>query len=278
MPTFARRTIMPANLMVLLTGWLFAQSRELKFEVAVIKPSGPDARTQIQPQPDGDLRVTNGTLKMLISMAYNDVRDNQISGGPKWIDSDRYDILAKAERSDSASASPDPAKLSEDEIRTIQSQVQQRLRVLLAERFSLVVHRETREAPVYALVVGKNGPKLQPAQDDSTRSMRGGRGIITAQNVPLQILTNLLVNQLGRPVVDQTGLKGGFDFKLEWTPDPGLRGSTGAPGGADAPAATDPSGPSLFTAIQEQLGLRLESQKGPIEMIVIDRAERPSEN
>ena len=107
-----------------------------------------------------------------------------------------------------------------------------------------------------------------------------GRGQLSGEGVQLQMLTQVLSNQLGRPVIDRTGLKGNFDFKLEWTPDPGQSAGPfgGGPPGADAPPPPDPNGPSIFTALQEQLGLRLESQKGPVEILVIDRVEKPSEN
>jgi uncharacterized protein (TIGR03435 family) len=106
-----------------------------------------------------------------------------------------------------------------------------------------------------------------------------GRGQFSGQGVQLEMLTRSLSSQLGRPVIDRTGLKGNFDFKLEWTPDPGQSFAFGGgPPGADAPPPPDPNGPSIFTAVQEQLGLRLESQKGPVEMLVIDKVEKPSEN
>jgi len=162
---------------------------------------------------------------------------------------------------------------------------------LLADRFQLTLHRETKEQSVYALLVAKNGPKLQESQTKDGQAkegtgprgpmMRMGRGELSGQGVALDMLTRTLSSQLGRTVIDRTGLKGNFDFKLTWTPDPGQ--SAGPPGGgpppgADAPPPPDPNGPSIFTALQEQLGLRLESQKGPVEMLVIDRVEKPSEN
>jgi uncharacterized protein (TIGR03435 family) len=133
-------------------------------------------------------------------------------------------------------------------------------------------------------VIGKNGFKLQESDTKGAPGPRGmmrmGRGQFTGQAVQLRMLTQALSSQLGRPVIDRTGLTGSYDFKLEWTPDPGQSGpfGGGGPPGADAPPPPDPNGPSLFTAVQEQLGLRLESQKGPVEMLVIDRVEKPSEN
>jgi uncharacterized protein (TIGR03435 family) len=257
----------------------------LTFEVASIKPNiGDDHRFFIQMQPGGGLRTTGSTLKMLLTLAY-DVREFQISGGPGWINTERYDIVAKAERSAAAENVPDdPRKMTDEQRKTVADQMRERLRALLAERFQLTLHRETKEQSVYALVVAKSGSKLQESQMKEGDAGRGrmmmGRGQFSGQGVALQMLTQSLSNQLGRPVIDRTGLKGNFDFKLEWTPDPGQSGGPfgGGPPGADAPPPPDPNGPSIFTAVQEQLGLRLESQKGPVEMLVIDKVEKPSEN
>jgi len=258
----------------------------LTFDVASVKPSATDdRRSMIQIQPGGSFRTSGSTLKMLLTFAY-DVRDFQIIGGPGWITTDRFDIVAKPERSAGAENPPDdPRKMTEEQRKTVGDQMRERLRALLAERFQVVLHREAKEQSVYALVVAKGGPKLQPAQAKEPTGPRGpmmrmGRGELSGQGVELEMLTRTLSSQLGRTVIDRTGLTGNFDFKLTWTPDPGQ--SAGPPGGlppgADAPPPPDPNGPSVFTALQEQLGLRLESQKGPVEMLVIDRVEKPSEN
>ena len=256
------------------------------FEVASIKPSsGDEHRIGFQFLPGGGLRTTGASLKMLITFAY-DVRDFQVSGGPAWITSERYDILAKAESGSANDAPADPRNLNDVQFKTARELVGQRLQALLAERFKLVIHRETKEQPVYALVVAKNGPKLTASDAQSgnrNRRMMMGRGVINAQGMDLSMLANTLSNQLGRPVVDRTGLTGHYDFKLEYTPDPGQAGGGpfgGAPPppGVQAPPPPDPNGPSIFTALQEQLGLRLESTKGPVEMIVIDSVEKASEN
>ncbi len=267
----------------MLFGQVAAPSKEpLKFEVASIKPSSADDhRVMIQFQPGGGLRTSGTTLKALLTFAY-DVRDFQISGGPGWINSDRFDVMAKAERGDSDAPPPDPRSMSDAQIRTMREQMQERLQNLLADRFQLAIHRETKEQSVYALVVGKGGSKLKVSEvkaGERRRMMRMGRGQITGEGVQLEMLTNTLSGQLGRPVIDRTELTGPFDLKLEWTPDPGQ-----GPGGPfagppqDGQPAPDPNGPSLFTAIQEQLGLKLESSKGPVEVIVIDKVEKPSEN
>jgi bla regulator protein blaR1 len=280
-----KSTIALASLMILATGRTFAQSSAapLTFEVASIKPSsGDEHRVAMMFQPGGGFRATGATLKMLLTLAY-DVREFQISGGPNWISSDRFDITARPERS--ASQEPptnDPRPMSDSQRKTMQEQMAQRLQALFADRFQLVVHRETKEQQVYALVVGKNGSKLQPTQGTGERQgmMRMGRGQVDGQGISVDNLAHALSNQLGRPVMDRTGLKGNFDIKLQWTPDPGQSATPlgGAPPPGVEPPPSDPNGPSLFTAIQEQLGLRLESQKGPVEMIVIDRVEKPSDN
>jgi uncharacterized protein (TIGR03435 family) len=207
-------------------------------------------------------------LRQLIEFAYH-VDKFQISGGPGWFESQGFDVLAKPPQS--AEADAGTRQLSNDQ----RNQLRRRLQALLAERFQLVVHRETKEMPVYALVVAKNGPKLKESTKE--RDMGGMPGRVTAEGTPMEGLAEYLTGMLKRPVLDRTGLKGTYDFKLEWTPDPGGLGKLDEEkaGGASAP---DPSGPSIFTALQAQLGLKLESQKGPVEFIVIDRAEKPSAN
>jgi uncharacterized protein (TIGR03435 family) len=262
-----RGTIAGVALMVNLVSGLWSQaaSPAPAFEVATIKPAAPDARGSfIRIMPGGALQVTNMPLRMLLTFAY-DVRDFQVSGGPGWVGSERYDINAKSEPSAGAqTVSDDPRKMTDDQRKTAGQ---------------LAIHHETKEAPIYALVVAKNGPKLQESQEGAGPSLMGrARGQFEGKGALMEMLANVLSMQVGRPVVDKTGLTGKYDFKLEWTPDPGQGpGPLGIPG-PDAPPPTDPNGPSLFAAVQEQLGLRLESTKGPVETIVIDRVEKPSEN
>lgn len=275
--------------LALAAGFLVAQSpsEPLQFEVASIKPSaGDERRVGFQIQPGGGFRAMGANVKLLIGFAY-DVRDFQISGGPGWINSDRYDILAKAERAASSDDPPaDPRALSDAQRKTMQEQLRERVQALLADRFQLKIHRESKEAPVYALLVGKNGPKFKPSEIPAGVERRGpmlrmSRSEISGQGVQLDMLATTLSNLLGRPVIDRTDLKGAFDIALQWTPDPGQAGAMFGgppPPGVQAPPPPDPNGPSIFTAVQEQLGLRLESQKGPVEMIVIDRVEKPSDN
>lgn len=203
----------------------------------------------------GGLTATNATLKFLITFAY-DVRDHQISAGPSWFDTERYDIVAKGPIDHPTVA-----------------QNRQMLQTLLADRFQLRLLRETKELPEYALVVEKNGPKLhQP--EGAGNGMRIGRGRITTQAISMDHFAGNLGKLLGRTVVDKTGLQGNFAFTLEWTPDASQPMGVLGP----SPAVPDDSGPSIFTALQEQLGLKLEPQKGPVEIFVIDHVEKPSEN
>jgi bla regulator protein blaR1 len=157
------------------------------------------------------------------------------------------------------------------------------LRVLLEDRFQLRVRRETREMPVYALVVEKGGSKLTLHTGEPPlpgQAIRQGRGMFSVKKGGLALLTAQLERQLARVVIDRTGLVGDYDYTLEWTPEPGQGGaeSLGLPPQAEPIAPVDLKGPSIFTALQEQLGLKLESQKGPVEIIVIERVEKPSEN
>ena len=203
----------------------------------------------------------NITVKKLMQSAYR-LKDFQISGAPAWLGSDLYDINAK----------PEAPVQWEQMLQMIQS--------LLADRFQLVIRRETKEIPGYALIVAKNGPKLKPADEAAPKMIRIRRGLLTAPQAQMATLADQLSNFLGRNVVDKTGLTGQYDVKLEWVPDEyqvAMFGGMGVPEGFGAPAA-DWHGPSLFTALEEQLGLKLESQKGPVEMFAIERVERPSAN
>jgi uncharacterized protein (TIGR03435 family) len=227
-----------------------------QFDVASIKPHRSGTISfSMRPTPGGGLVYTNVTLRDCIQAAYG-VRDDQISGGPGWICSDRFDIVAKA-------ASPVP-----------DSQVMLMLRSLLEDRFKLTIHRDTKTLPLYRLVVAKGGPKVHEVEEGET-SIRGDRGKLTAQKISMRQLADFLARRLNAKVIDSTGLNGVFDVRLDWTPD--ANETTGKPtfGPAEQPTTT---GPSLFTALQDQLGLRLQADKGPAEVIIIDKAEKPSEN
>jgi uncharacterized protein (TIGR03435 family) len=260
------------------------------FEVASIKPNrSADMRIGIRFMP-GRFTTTGATVKQLITLAY-DVRDFQVSGGPSWISTDKYDIDAK----EPDALADELAKLTPDQRH---EKMELLIQSLLADRFQLKVSHGTKELPVYALVVAKNGPKIQEAKPGDTYPngmkgpdgralghggiMRMGSGQFTGQGVPMIFLVQQLSQQLGRTVVDQTGLKGNYDFTLKWTPDQTAPGMIMVPPGGgpgpDNPPSPDSSGPSIFTAVQEQLGLKLESTKGRVEIIVIDHVEKPSEN
>ena len=235
------------------------------FEVASIKQNtSGDHRIMFQITPGGRLVATNASAKMLITMSYN-LKPHQLEGGPNWLDSDKYDITAKAE----GAADRDQIKLM------IQS--------LLADRFKLAFHRETKEMPIYALVQGKNGPRLHASEatgGEAKSQVRIGRGQIDLQSATMAGLADALSTLVGRNILDRTGITGNYDIKLEWTPgeseSPLFKGPPdGAGGGAPAPEG---NGPSVFTAVQEQLGLKLESQKGPVEMLVIDHIEKATGN
>jgi bla regulator protein blaR1 len=260
------------------------------YEVASIKPNksgGNMVRMMIR--PDG-LSAMGGTLQMLIENAY-EIQYFQIVGAPKWVSSDRYDIEAKMDGAEMERLKT----LSQDESRLESKRM---LQALLVNRFQLVVHRETKELPGYALVIAKGGSKLHEAKPGDTYPngikgpdgkpgtglmiMGGNGGPVTGQGISVESLTRLLSQQLGRTIVDETGLKGNYDFTLQWTPDERAGPMPGAPQGGgsrsdDAPPL-DSSGASIFTAIQEQLGLKLEARKVPVEMLVIDHVEAPSEN
>lgn len=268
-------------------------ARSLVYDVVSIKPNkSDDNKTRMGYSPDG-FSATESNLQMLLMEAYG-VNPHQISGAPDWLNSERYDIEAKI---DSATAD-ELFKLNQNERRV---ERQRMLQALLADRFRLMVHSEIKELPVFELVVAKGGPKFHAAKPGDTypngmklpdghggaHLMFMGRGELTAQGLPLETLVRELSLQLGRTVIDKTGLTGEYDFSLKWTSDVTVgafgerlapRGTEGSQPGTGDTSEPETSGPSIFTAIQDQLGLKLESQKGPVEILVIDRVEKPSAN
>ena len=198
----------------------------------------------------------SASLAILVSVAYQ-TEGYRLVGLPSWGDSQFYEVAAKAE-GDGA--------LTDDQFRQV-------LQALLAERFQLKFHREVREIPVYALVIDKNGPKVEKSAPDAVYSRKIGRGQLRASRYQMTAFAGWLTGQVGRRVVDLTGLKGFYEVQLEWTPDQtALLDRDGA-------APPDSGGPSIFTALREQLGLKLESRKNhPIEMLIIDHVEKPGEN
>ena len=274
-----------------------AAAIKFEFDVASVKPSNPNAVGGFMTIPgpgavSDTFSVKNLTPIMLIRSACGipmGAADSRIAGAPSWLSSEKYDVEAKID----SSVVEQLKKLSPDQRSLAQ---QHMLQALLADRFKLVIHRETKELPMYTLVIAKNGPKLQESKPEDAPPQDGGRGRggrggnwlrmtgrggpITGHMAAVADLSELLSVLLGRPVQDKTGLTGKYDFTLQWTPDEGQQGPNfpGDSAGASAPAAPESNGPSIFTALQEQLGLKLESGKGPVEIIVIDHVERPSGN
>jgi uncharacterized protein (TIGR03435 family) len=225
------------------------------FEVASIKPSNADPSSSGIHTRHGKLNANNVTLKRCIMGAYG-IGPHQIFGGPDWLDSDRFEIAAKADQ-----PTDDDAVL----MGMLQS--------LLADRFKLAIHRETRTISAFLLVAAKKGPKLERAEGgeaSTNASTTNIRALIDARNTTMDRFAEVLSRQMDLPVVNRTGLEGVFNLKLQWTLENAkpIKPASG----------TTTEGPSIFTAIQEQLGLRLLSQKAPVEVVVVEHAERPSEN
>jgi uncharacterized protein (TIGR03435 family) len=259
----------------------------LYFEAASVRPNrSGEQGSSIRRQPGGRLTATNMPLRALITFAYQ-LQPFQLVGDPSWLRNENFDIVAKMEGDPAPvppGQGPDPLMLA--------------MRTLLADRFKLTVHRETREMDIYALVVARSdgtlGPNLTRTTTDCQAlmaanrggppptppgpnapflcGMRGTLGRLTVNSMPMNLFANNLSQRMQRVVVDRTGLTGGWDFELTFAPE--------APAGPLPPGAelppVDPNAPSLVTAIQEQLGLRLQSTKGPVEVLVVDAIERPT--
>ena len=278
-------------------------NQKLTFEVASIKPAGPQAMARLQGSVEGGpgtaapgrIQFTDIPLKALIMRAY-DVQSFQVSG-PSWMDSQRFDVIAKV-----------PAGATKEDARIM-------LQNLLAERFKLKLHQGSKEAAIYELVVAKGGLKLKEAvqtaaapaegpggrppgpprgKDGLLRTPHGQLGIQAAAKGRMRMqgdaatmarLTEVLGMMVGRPVVDKTGLTGTYDVMLDFSPEgmgPGPKGPGPADGGAnpaEAPRESNDSGPTIFAALQEQLGLKLESRKGPVDVLVVESVEKaPTKN
>jgi bla regulator protein blaR1 len=256
-----------------------------KFDVTSIKPAAPNSGQfmfGVRPMPGGRISAVNVTLRMLVERAYG-LQGFQLSGGPGWADTVRYNIEAK----------PDAP---------VENEWKEMLQNLLADRFHLAFHRETKELSIYALVLAKKYGRMGPGMVESKEggctardpskplgppgtgqlpycgNVLGGSGQLTGTAANVGDVAVMLSLSVGRKVIDKTGLTGKYDITLKYTPDENQRSMMVPPGAPPPPAPADTSEPSLFTALQEQLGLKLESQKGPVEIFVIDRAENPSEN
>jgi len=238
------------------------------FEVATIKPSDPARPGKIFTVRGQEVVTINTTLSDLIKMAY-DVHPRQITGGPAWYESDKYDINGKPD----VPGQPNVA------------QIKVMLQKMLADRFQLKFHREKKELSVYAIGIGKSGPKISKSESDpnSLPGLFFGRGApgmsFNVRNATLaEVATVLQGSLLDKPVVDQSGLSGKYDFTLKFTPDGGQMAGFGG-GPPTPPAAETPDAPpDIFAAFQQQLGLKLDSTKAPADVLVIDHVEKPSPN
>lgn len=234
---------------------VWAQQPKPVFEAASIKPADPSTSGYSWRTDPGRLTIQNMSLKNLVMLAW-DVKSYQIAGGPKWLDGDRFDIAAKVEG--------DQAKLLRG--KEADAWIRMALQALLVDRFRLRVHADSKPLSAYTLVVAKSGFKLSPAEKVRGSSNSWGRGQLTAKESSIAEFASALSSQMDRPVVDHTGIDGIYDFTLKWSP-------------GDDPDATDSAaGASLFTVIQETLGLKLEGKKLPVPVIVIDSAEKPDAN
>ncbi|MBI4906504.1 MAG: TIGR03435 family protein [Acidobacteria bacterium] len=230
-----------------------------KFEVASIRPAAP-GRGSSSSMHTSQARMTtsNTTLRQLVLFAYS-VQEYQLTGGPEWVLSERYDIVANYDASeDNVTASEVSRQKSRD------ARIKARLRHLLAERFQLKLREETKELPIFGLVVDRGGHKFK-ADPDGKGNMNvnenNGSGVLRGDGLTMERLAVTLSGKLGRPVVDETGLAGLFAVEMKWTAD----------GAGDG-------GPTIYTALKEQLGLRLESKKGPVKTYVIEGVAKPTEN
>ncbi|HKN21259.1 MAG TPA: TIGR03435 family protein [Terracidiphilus sp.] len=260
------------------------------WDVSTIKPSSPDARASMfMITPDG-IKFTNVPLWSIVREAFG-LTNERLFGGPSWAKTTPFDIEAKVAPEDA----PRLKTLTPEQRR-------QMIVALLEERFGLKFHHESRNLPMYELVVAKGGVKMQASKLDEPEGqgpdsvpgngprpdpaparhmlMMHGRGHIESTGSAIALLASLLSGQLGRTVVDKTELRGNYDYKLDWTPDDAapvmLKSSNPTPG--DNSLSQDTGGPSLFTALEEQLGLKLESTKGPVDVIVIDHMEQATAN
>jgi uncharacterized protein (TIGR03435 family) len=236
-----------------------------EFEVATIKPSKEGTPFSIHPTASGNLIATNASLGYLIKFAY-EVHPRQIVKGPAWLETDKFDLTAKPDKEGMPNL----------------KQMRVMVRKLLADRFQLTFHTEKKELPVYAITVAKSGAKLtkNEGNPNGNPGYGGGPAGMRVMNSTIAEFAGFVLNEaLEQPAVDQTGLGAArYDFVLKWTPDaaqtqPGgpLAGAAPATTGVDAP-------PDIFAAMQQQLGLKLESTKAPVDVMVIDHVEKPSDN
>jgi len=241
------------------------------YDVVSIHRSSPDQRGEhIGPGAQGGLRMQNLTAMLILTFAYG-VRDYQIAGAPSWASSDRFDVSFTPDKAEPALG---PGVAAND-LESFLSRQKQRTQAILRDRFGLILRAETHELPIYALILARGGHKLSPPTEvNHGVSLQGGgtQLIASGPGATMKMLADYLAGELGRPVTNETGLDGLYNFKLEWTRD--LQAQPRSP---DEPASTT-GGPSIFTALTEQLGMRLESRRGPVPVYVIEKIEKPGEN
>lgn len=243
------------------------------FEVSTVRLNRSGSGTSDSDFNNGLFTATNIQLKSLMEYSAYGIPQPRILGGPKWLDSERFDIEAKME----SAAAERLRALSRDQRR---AQTQAMFQQLLADRFKLAVHWEMRELPVYALVATKNGPLLQESMNaPGEAGTSSSDGQFSAKGMTLteiaEALTQELSRELGRVVIDKTGIQGRYDIVLKWTPE---ASTDAARNGNDNSTSQSYAGPSIFTTLKEQVGLKLESARGPVKVLVIDHAEMPAEN
>jgi uncharacterized protein (TIGR03435 family) len=231
-------------------------AKTFAYEVVSVHPCKTSEGMSVSTLPN---RISDRciTLWGLMYNAFNVRMSDLLPGLPGWANSDTFDVEAEMDNDTFAALQKLPREQQ-------WPQRQRMLQAFLADRFKLAIHHETKEQPIYALVIAKGGPKLTPNEIQRGSNWSSGSGRLDVHGGPIASLAFALSNLVGRNVVDKTGLTGKYDMVLKWTPD--------------EQQGTADSGPSLFTALQEQLGLKLEAQKGPVDTIVIDHVEKPSEN
>jgi uncharacterized protein (TIGR03435 family) len=245
------------------------------YEVVSIRAANAgDANSRIGPGAQGGVRTQNTTVMQLLTFAY-DMRDYQFEEAPGWVRSERFDVNFTPDKPE---IQPGPG-MARDRIEALFDRQRQRMRAVLRDRFGLRLRADTKERPMYALTIARRGHKLgQPKDGSGGPHLSLNRSQMTGTGVYLDMVTRSLSNLVQRPVINETGLNGPYDFELRWTPDSAIQlpGKLAPP---DEPAnAGDSGGTSIFTALTEQLGLRLESRRGPVTVFVIEHIEKPAEN
>ena len=232
-------------------------AQQPEFEVASVKPNTSGRLgSDFNRMPGGGLNAINVTLREMITFAWN-LRDHQLIGASGWMGSDRYDIFAKPTKNDNPSGAQRSFEEDFDPLRV-------KMRALLIDRFRLAAHIETREMPVYALMAGKSGSHLTPSKADGL-TINNRNGLMICKKCSMKAFAGSLSWRMGRPIIDKTELPGEYDFEIKFTDD-------------SAGPNAEPLGPDFLTAMRETLGLVLQSQKAPVDVLVIEHAEKAAAN